>query len=163
MGAKGSDGIPGKIGPRGYKASKGEMGNKGVNGTGIPGITGPRGPKGFKGERGIGTKGQKGDAANMDPRQLANWKQCAWRADTGTDNGKIKVRNRSRRNSLCSNFICFQCHTPLLLFVLGSLFQLYLPIRARRLSSCTHLRCSCKNTSESFFDRLVIRTLRYMR
>ena len=70
------------------------MGEKGVNGTGIPGNIGPRGSKGFKGERGIsGTKGQKGDAANIDPRQLANWKQCVWRAESNTDSGKIKVSN----------------------------------------------------------------------
>ena len=36
-------------------------------------------------------KGVKGDAANMDPRQRANWKQCAWRGATETDDGKIKV------------------------------------------------------------------------
>ncbi|PFX15130.1 Collagen triple helix repeat-containing protein 1, partial [Stylophora pistillata] len=90
MGEKGSEGIPGKIGPRGYKGSKGETGSKGVNGAGIPGFPGPRGPKGYKGERGIGTKGQKGDGANFDPRQLANWKQCAWNSPTDTDSGKIK-------------------------------------------------------------------------
>lgn len=90
MGKKGSEGIPGKIGPRGYKGSKGETGSKGVNGAGIPGFPGPRGPKGYKGERGIGTKGQKGDGANFDPRQLANWKQCAWNSPTDTDSGKIK-------------------------------------------------------------------------
>ncbi|XP_022806865.1 collagen triple helix repeat-containing protein 1-like [Stylophora pistillata] len=90
MGEKGREGIPGKIGPRGYKGSKGETGSKGGNGAGIPGMTGPRGPKGYKGERGIGTKGQKGDGANIVPRQLANWKQCAWRAETDTDSGKIK-------------------------------------------------------------------------
>ncbi|PFX15132.1 Collagen triple helix repeat-containing protein 1 [Stylophora pistillata] len=90
-GERGNEGIPGKIGPRGYKGSKGEIGSKGVNGTGIPWMTGPRGSKGLKGERGIsGIKGQKGDAANIDPRQLANWKQCAWKAETGTDSGKIK-------------------------------------------------------------------------
>lgn len=91
VGAKGRAGIPGKTGPRGYKGSKGETGKKGVNGKGVPGMTGPRGPKGLKGERGIGgTKGQKGNAANIGPRQLANWKQCAWKSATDTDNGKIK-------------------------------------------------------------------------
>ena len=29
----------------------------------------------------------------MDPRQRANWKQCAWRGATETDDGKIKVGN----------------------------------------------------------------------
>lgn len=93
MGEKGSEGIPGKIGPRGYKGSKGETGSKGVNGAGILGMTGPRGPRGYKGERGNGTKGQKGDGAidgAIDPRQLANWKQCAWQSGTRTDSGKIK-------------------------------------------------------------------------
>lgn len=90
-GAQGVAGIPGKIGPRGPEGPKGQMGEKGVNGTGIPGNIGPRGSKGFKGERGIsGTKGQKGDAANIDSRQLANWKQCVWRAGSDTDSGKIK-------------------------------------------------------------------------
>ena len=36
-------------------------------------------------------KGEKGDAANMDPRQRANWKQCAWKRTDQTDNGKIQV------------------------------------------------------------------------
>ncbi|XP_022804603.1 collagen triple helix repeat-containing protein 1-like [Stylophora pistillata] len=90
-GERGNEGIPGKIGPRGYKGSKGEIGSKGVNGTGIPGMTGPRGPKGLKGERGIsGIKGEKGDATNTDPRQPANWKQCAWTSDTDTASGIIK-------------------------------------------------------------------------
>ena len=65
------------------------MGTKGSIGT--PGNIGPRGPKGSKGENGIGIKGEKGDAANMEPRERANWKQCAWRDETDTDNGKIKV------------------------------------------------------------------------
>ena len=97
-------GIPGNTGPRGSKGSKGENGRKGEIGrmgskgsAGIPGYAGPRGPKGSKGETGIGTKGEKGDATNIDPRQLANWKQCAWREGTQTDNGKIKVSKRFKR------------------------------------------------------------------
>jgi len=96
-GSQGAIGLPGKIGPRGPEGSKGEMGEKGENGTmgtkgskGIPGNVGPRGLKGPKGENGIGTKGEKGDTPNMDPRQRANWKQCAWRGETNEDNGKIK-------------------------------------------------------------------------
>jgi len=96
-GSQGAIGIPGKIGPRGPNGSKGEIGEKGENGTmgtkgsaGIPGNVGPRGLKGSKGENGIGTKGEKGDTTNMDPRQRANWKQCAWRGRTDEDNGKIK-------------------------------------------------------------------------
>ena len=49
-----------------------------------------------KGENGIGTKGEKGDAANMDPRQRANWKQCAWKRNYGTKQGKIQVSYRIR-------------------------------------------------------------------
>ncbi|KAL9960183.1 hypothetical protein ACROYT_G033601 [Oculina patagonica] len=89
-GLPGAIGIPGKSGPRGPEGTKGEKGGKGESGTGISGNTGPRGPKGPKGENGIGRKGEKGDAANIDPRQLANWKQCAWKGETDTDNGKIK-------------------------------------------------------------------------
>jgi len=110
IGTKGRSGIPGNSGPRGIKGSKGDKGSMGTTGnTGIPGNIGPRGQKGFKGERGsIGTKGSKGipgnigsrglkgykgvkgDAANMDPRQRANWKQCAWRRVDVIDNGKIQ-------------------------------------------------------------------------
>jgi len=90
-GKKGSSGIPGTTGLRGLRGSKGERGSMGAKGnTGIPGSIGPRGPKGFKGENGIGTKGEKGDAANMDPRQRANWKQCAWKRTDYADIGKIQ-------------------------------------------------------------------------
>jgi len=102
VGEKGSAGIPGNSGLRGIKGSKGDKGSMGTRGQkgfkgsigtkgskGIPGNIGPRGLKGYKGENGIGTKGEKGDAANMDPRQRANWKQCAWRSQSGTDDGKI--------------------------------------------------------------------------
>ena len=82
-GARGVAGIPGKLGPRGPEGPRGQMGEKGVNGTGNPGNIGPRGSKGIK--------GKKGDAANIDPRQLANWKQCAWKSTIRTDSGKIKV------------------------------------------------------------------------
>ena len=30
----------------------------------------------------------------MDPRQRANWKQCAWKREDSTDNGKIQVSHR---------------------------------------------------------------------
>ena len=90
--AKGSTGTPGNIGPRGLKGSKGDSGSMGLKrSSGIPGNTGPRGPGGFKGEIGLGTKGEKGDAANMDPRQKANWKQCTWRRESNTDNCRITV------------------------------------------------------------------------
>ena len=84
--------------------TKWEIGTKGY--TGIPGNIGPRGPKGFKGENGIGTKGEKGDAANMGPRQRANWKQCVWRAATDTDDGKLKVV----KARFLSTFSVWLCH-----------------------------------------------------
>ena len=85
-------GTPGNIGARGLKGSKGDSGSIGLKeSSGIPGNTGPRGRREFKGENDIGTKGEKGDAANMDPRQNANWKQCTWRGASNTDNGKIRV------------------------------------------------------------------------
>lgn len=101
QGLPGAMGIPGNIGPRGPEGLKGEVGEKGESGpvgtkgsAGIPGNIGPRGFRGLKGENGmIGIKGEKGDTAIFDPRQLASWKQCAWRGETNTDNGKIKVSN----------------------------------------------------------------------
>jgi len=91
MGTTGSTGIRGNIGPRGFKGLKGERGSIGRKGSkGIPVNIGPRGYNGSKGENGIGAEGEKGDAANMDPRQRANWKQCAWQSGASTDNGKIK-------------------------------------------------------------------------
>ena len=92
IGTKGSTGIPGSSGPRGVKGLKGDKGSMGTKGSsGTRGNIGLRGSKGSKGENGIGTKGEKGDAANMDPRQRANWKQCAWKRLDRTDNGKIQV------------------------------------------------------------------------
>ena len=69
----------------------------GTNGApGIPGTPGAPGRDGLKGEKGTGEKGEKGEAANMDPRQRANWKQCAWRKESFSDSGKIKVSHRIR-------------------------------------------------------------------
>ncbi|PFX16706.1 Collagen triple helix repeat-containing protein 1 [Stylophora pistillata] len=115
-GSIGPRGPKGFKGGRGLVGPKGQMGEKGEKGAGIAGNFGPRGPKGFKGgrgpvgpkgqmgekgekgagiprnfgPRGIAIKGQKRDAANIDPRKLANWKQCSWRSATSTDSGKIK-------------------------------------------------------------------------
>ena len=93
------------------------MGTKGSKG--IPGIIGPRGSKGSKGENGIGTKGEKGDAPNVDPRQRANWKQCAWRSPRGIDSGKIKVRRRlnfSAKGGCIQFLITFPLKPPLILW-----------------------------------------------
>ncbi|XP_078343513.1 collagen triple helix repeat-containing protein 1-like isoform X3 [Oculina patagonica] len=82
-GLNGMPGMPGAPGCPGEDGPKGEKGNNGTRGTpGATGNTGSIGPTGLKGE--------KGDAANIDQRQLANWKQCVWKGETDTDNGKIK-------------------------------------------------------------------------
>ena len=45
----------------------------------------------------MGLKGNKGDAAKIDPIQLANWKQCAWKGTTDTDNGLVNVSRVNNR------------------------------------------------------------------
>ncbi|XP_078342953.1 collagen triple helix repeat-containing protein 1-like [Oculina patagonica] len=114
-GSPGAIGNPGKSGPRGPEGTKGEKGGKGEIGTmgikgsaGIPGTSGLMCPKGPKGENGVGTKGEKGDAANIDPRQLANWKQCAWREYTHTDNGKIKECSFNKLHSNTALKVSYQ-------------------------------------------------------
>ncbi|XP_078342237.1 uncharacterized protein LOC144628057 isoform X2 [Oculina patagonica] len=112
-GIPGTPGAPGAPGRDGSKGDKGTTGKRGIPGDiGKAGRIGPSGPEGAKGEKGgkgeigpmgikgstgipgragiPGSAGEKGDAANIDPRQLANWKQCAWNELTRTDNGKIK-------------------------------------------------------------------------
>ena len=68
---------------------------------GIQGTKGEPGPLGMKGERDIvgnqgrkGDKGEKGESAKASQTSVApqtNWKQCVWKSESGTDNGKIKV------------------------------------------------------------------------
>ncbi|XP_078363520.1 uncharacterized protein LOC144647614 [Oculina patagonica] len=103
IGAKGEKGRKGEIGPVGAKGSKGYPGSAGIGG-----YNGARGPKGSKGESSIGTKGEKGDAANIDPRQLANWKQCAWSARSDTDNGKIKECSFNKLHSNTALKVSYQ-------------------------------------------------------
>ena len=65
----------------------------------------PRGIQGMKGEQGIvgnpgrkGDKGEKGESAKASQASVVpqtNWKQCVWKSNSDTDNGKIKV-NRIR-------------------------------------------------------------------
>ena len=83
-------------GPRGDRGREGPLGKSGP--PGIKGITGEQGLVGRKGEPGIvgnqGRKGDKGESvkasqANVVPQ--TNWKQCVWKSNSGTDNGKIKV------------------------------------------------------------------------
>ena len=63
---------------------KGEPGLVGMKGA--PGIVGNQGRKGDKGEKGESVKASQ---ASVVPQ--TNWKQCNWKAETGIDNGKIKV------------------------------------------------------------------------
>ena len=59
---------------------------------------------GMKGQRGIaGNQGQKGDkgekgesfkASQASVVPQTNWKQCVWKSNSETDNGKIKVSKK---------------------------------------------------------------------
>jgi len=93
-GIPGIPGTPGCPGGDGEKGEKGAIGAEGLTGAkGAPGPVGPQGPKGEMGEKGgsgaMGFKGDKGEPAKIDPTQLANWKQCAWKGTTDTDNGLV--------------------------------------------------------------------------
>ena len=67
----------------------------------IQGMKGQQGLLGMKGERGtVGNQGRKGDkgekgesvkASQASVVPQTNWKQCVWKSNTETDNGKIKV------------------------------------------------------------------------
>ena len=64
----------------------------------IRGMKGQQGLLGMKGERGTvgnqGRKGDKGESAKASQASVVpqtNWKQCVWKSNTETDNGKIKV------------------------------------------------------------------------
>ena len=81
---RGREGSPGKSGPRGIKGIKGEPGLVGMKGE--PGIVGNQGRKGDKGEKGESAKASQ---ASVVPQ--TNWKQCVWKSQTSTNNGKIKV------------------------------------------------------------------------
>ena len=72
----------------------------------------------MKGEQGIvGNQGRKGDKAEKEESAKAsqvsvvpqtNWKQCVWKSNSGTDNGKIKViRIRIIHNTPQRKFIPF--------------------------------------------------------
>ena len=72
---------------------KGQQGLLGM--TGEPGIAGTKGEPGIVGNPGRkGDKGEKGESAKASQASVVpqtNWKQCVWKSDSGTDNGKIKV------------------------------------------------------------------------
>ena len=67
----------------------------------IQGMKGQQGLLGMKGERGTvgnqgrkGDKGEKGESAKASQASVVpqtNWKQCVWKSNSETDNGKIKV------------------------------------------------------------------------
>ena len=64
----------------------------------IQGMKGQQGLLGMKGERGTvgnqGRKGEKGESVKASQASVVpqtNWKQCVWKSNTETGNGKIKV------------------------------------------------------------------------
>ena len=81
--------------------TKGAKGLLGRANSGIQGTKGEPGPLGMKGERDIvgnqgrkGDKGEKGESVKASQTSVVpqtNWKQCVWKSESGTDNGKIKV------------------------------------------------------------------------
>ena len=84
--------------------TEGAKGLLGRANSGIQGTKGEPGPLGMKGERDIvgnqgrkgdkGYEGEKGESAKASQTSVVpqtNWKQCVWKSDSGTDNGKIKV------------------------------------------------------------------------
>ena len=81
-------------------------------------MKGQQGLLGMKGERGIGgmkgrkgNKVEKGESAKASQASVVpqtNWKQCVWKSDSDTDNGKIKVtRIVIINNTLQRKFIPF--------------------------------------------------------
>ena len=66
---------------------------------GEPGLVGMKGKQGIVGNQGRkGDKGEKGESAKASQASVVpqtNWKQCVWKSNSGTNNGKIKV-NRIR-------------------------------------------------------------------
>jgi len=57
------------------------------------GIVGPQGKKGDKGEKGESVKASPASAVLQ-----TNWKQCVWKKEDGTNNGKIKVTEKQTLN-----------------------------------------------------------------
>ncbi|CAH3152350.1 unnamed protein product, partial [Porites lobata] len=117
-GPQGRDGTKGQIGDKGSQGMRGPRGDRGREGPpgksgpqGIKGMKGQQGLVGMKGERGIvgsqgkkGDKGDKGESAEASQASVVpqtNWKQCVWKSQSGTDNGKIKdcAFNKLQSNS----------------------------------------------------------------
>ena len=83
-GDRGREGPPGKSGPTGIKGIKGEPRLVGMKGE--RGIVGNQGRKGDKGEKGESVKASQASVVLQ-----TNWKQCVWKSESNTNNGKIKV------------------------------------------------------------------------
>ena len=82
--------MKGEPGIAGMKGEQGAVGMKGERG--IVGMKGQRGIAGMKGRK--GDKGEKGESAKASQSSVVpqtNWKQCAWKSYSHTDNGKMKV------------------------------------------------------------------------
>ena len=61
----------------------------------------------IKGDPGIvenpGRKGEKGESAKASQASVVpqtNWKQCVWKSNINTDNGKIKVNKKYAKQLL---------------------------------------------------------------
>ena len=104
IGDKGSQGMPGPRGDRRREGPPGKSGPPGIKGiTGEPGILGTKGEQGIVGNQGRkGDKGEKGENVKASQASVVpqtNWKQCVWKSETETDNGKIKV-NKNRLKAI---------------------------------------------------------------
>ena len=113
IGDKGSQGMPGARGDGGREGPPGKSGPGGIKGMqgqqGLLGMKGERGIVGMKGRK--GDKGEKGESAKASQASVVpqtNWKQCVWKSQSGTDNGKIKVNGiRIINSTLQRKFIPF--------------------------------------------------------
>ena len=77
--------------PKGERGPEGPRGKSGP--PGMMGIKGERGDQGNKGEKGEKGESVKGECpASAVPQ--SNWKQCVWKKNDGTNNGKIKVMEK---------------------------------------------------------------------
>lgn len=124
-GMPGMPGVPGTQGPVGREGPKGKAGDKGTQGMmgqkgergpeGLPGKTGPPGLMGRKGELGImgarGSKGDKGETGESGAVSQTNWKQCVWKKQYGTNDGKIKDCSFNKLRSGTALKVSFQGNT----------------------------------------------------
>ena len=103
------EGVKGQIGDAGSQGMPGPRRDRGREGP--PGKSRPTGIKGIKGEPGlVGNERKAGHCGNSKKKRRQrrergkrqskseasvvpqiNWKQCVWKSDSDTDNGKIKV------------------------------------------------------------------------